>query len=56
MGVGRFEIDFGYVMICGMQRVGLVWDLVYPDNAVKSNALLIGSSKAKDSMTDCKTS
>ncbi len=47
MGVGPLEIDFGYVMIRGMQRVGLAWDLVDPDDAVKSNALLIGRRRTE---------
>jgi len=56
MGVGRFEIDLGYAMICGMRWVGLVWDPVDPDNALKSNALPIPRNEPTDSTNDGKAS
>lgn len=52
MGIGRFEFDLGYVMIRCLQSVGLAWDLVAPENALKSNASIIEIEQPPITNTD----
>ena len=32
-GLKWWEVDISYMMLCGLQRVGIVWDLKVPTNA-----------------------